>query len=356
MSIAFARRLFFFLILFASVLSGSAAVAGQDPLDLGSADSIMAVVSQPRLGIDHKATVEILFFNDAQAIAGASIGFTWNSNRFSLDSVVFSPQAKTAFSMFRYGFYKASRDSSNTHGLFQCSGGGMPSGAIAASAQPKTIAKYFFSISGWGGGESFCVDSAAFVNASFVTTSGAEYSINWRGVTCVNAGPDGDADGVGDAWDNCPGEPNPDQHDADHDGFGDVCDNCTDTDNDGFGNPGYPANTCSVDNCPTISNPGQEDEDSDGIGDACETGCCNGRVGDANGLGGDEPTIGDVSVIIDLLFISQLPTAVACVAEADVNQSGGPNPQVEDVSIGDVSMLIDYLFITGSSLGLPACF
>lgn len=38
------------------------------------------------------------------------------------------------------------------------------------------------------------------------------------------AGPDGDADGVADADDNCPSAPNPDQTDTDGDGAGDACD------------------------------------------------------------------------------------------------------------------------------------
>lgn len=81
--------------------------------------------------------------------------------------------------------------------------------------------------------------------------------------------------------------------------------------------------------------------------------CCQGRVGDVNGQGGDEPTIGDVSVLIDHLFISNPP--LQCYQEADVNQSGGPNPHPDDITIGDISVLIDYLFITGQSLGLPNC-
>ena len=82
-------------------------------------------------------------------------------------------------------------------------------------------------------------------------------------------------------------------------------------------------------------------------------GCCIGRVGDANNTGDDEPTIGDVSSLIDLLFISGIP--LECWAEGDINQSGGADPDRDDITIGDVSILIDYLFITGSSLGLPDC-
>ena len=61
---------------------------------------------------------------------------------------------------------------------------------------------------------------------------------------------DSDVDEVGDVCDNCPNISNPDQTDIDDDGVGDVCDECTDTDEDGYGNPGVPKNTCDEDNCP----------------------------------------------------------------------------------------------------------
>lgn len=153
------------------------------------------------------------------------------------------------------------------------------------------------------------------------------------GATEVCNGMDDDCDGTSDA----------EFGDSDADGWGEDCDNCW-----------------------AVSNPSQADTDGDcsGMlytsnpvcGDACSgSGCCVGRVGDANGLGGDEPTIGDVSVMIDALFISGNPAVIACLAEADTNQSGGSNPLSSDITIGDISILIDYLFITGPSLGLPNC-
>jgi hypothetical protein len=93
--------------------------------------------------------------------------------------------------------------------------------------------------------------------------------------------PDGDVDGVANANDNCATVANPGQQDADHDNVGDACDTCTDTDGDGFGNPGFPANTCPADNCPDVSNASQSDADHDGIGDACDT--CTDTDGDGFG-------------------------------------------------------------------------
>jgi sugar lactone lactonase YvrE len=70
--------------------------------------------------------------------------------------------------------------------------------------------------------------------------------------------------------DNCVSISNPDQADLDLDGAGDACDPCTDTDADGFGDPGFSTNTCLTDNCPTVSNPAQADSDQEGLGDACD--------------------------------------------------------------------------------------
>jgi len=128
-------------------------------------------------------------------------------------------------------------------------------------------------------------------------------------------------------------------------GAGPVGCDCTDSDGDGYGDPDEPGNLCPNDNCPYIANPDQSDSDEDGIGDVCD--CCLGRVGDVNGAGGDEPTISDISAAIDALFISGDCGVMLCLAEADVNQSGGVYPGCGDITISDIATLIDYLFITG---------
>jgi PKD repeat protein len=59
--------------------------------------------------------------------------------------------------------------------------------------------------------------------------------------------------------------------DLDLDGYCDGFDDCTDSDSDGFGNPGFAANSCATDNCPGTYNSGQSDLDSDGAGDICDS-------------------------------------------------------------------------------------
>jgi len=79
--------------------------------------------------------------------------------------------------------------------------------------------------------------------------------------------------------------------------------------------------------------------------------CCEGTVGNVDGLNGDEPTLADISALIDFLYISYTPPA--CMAEADANRSGGASPHRLDITIGDVATLIDHLYI--SRAPLPDC-
>lgn len=81
------------------------------------------------------------------------------------------------------------------------------------------------------------------------------------------------------------------------------------------------------------------------------TSCCVGRVGDANGTGGDEPTIGDINAMIDHLYIYLNP--LPCLSEADANQSGGLDPVEEDITILDIMVIVDHMFITEREL--PFC-
>jgi subtilisin family serine protease len=76
--------------------------------------------------------------------------------------------------------------------------------------------------------------------------------------------------------------------------------------------------------------------------------CCQTRVGNVLSPTGGEPSLVDVMGLIDFLYISgQSPP---CLAEADINQSGGTIPGPGDITISDIARLIDYLYI---SLNVP---
>ncbi len=150
---------------------------------------------------------------------------------------------------------------------------------------------------------------------------------------------DGDSDGVGDVCDNCPSLANPLQEDADLDGVGDICDTCTDTDGDGYGNPGFPANTCPDDNCPYAYNPGQEDSTGNGIGDACDVGCCQGPIrGNVDGDPADAVNVADIAYLVDYLFGGGFPPP--CLEEADCDGDGS-------INVADIICFVQYLFEGG---------
>ena len=85
-------------------------------------------------------------------------------------------------------------------------------------------------------------------------------------------------------------------------------------------------------------------------------GCCAERVGDVNGVDGDEPTLGDIMLLVSAKFIAgRCDGVIDCLEEGDVNQSGGATPDCDDITLGDIMILVDYLFITGPSARLPDC-
>ncbi|MCX6834657.1 MAG: hypothetical protein NTW07_05910, partial [candidate division Zixibacteria bacterium] len=79
-------------------------------------------------------------------------------------------------------------------------------------------------------------------------------------------------------------------------------------------------------------------------------GCCEGRVGDANGVGTypKEVTISDIQTLVTAKFIQgTCDGIVQCLSEGDVNQSGGANPTCGDITITDIQILVNHLFIAG---------
>lgn len=112
--------------------------------------------------------------------------------------------------------------------------------------------------------------------------------------------------------------PSVDSYDGDSDGLLDYCDNCTDSDGDGFGDAGYPTNTCTLDNCPLVFNPDQTDSDSDGVGDVCDVPACVADIAPP----GPPPGDGGVGVP-DLLAVINAWGPCPAPCAADLAPAGG---------------------------------
>ncbi|MEE9441437.1 MAG: DUF362 domain-containing protein [candidate division Zixibacteria bacterium] len=140
-----------------------------------------------------------------------------------------------------------------------------------------------------------------------------------------------DGDLVPEAYDNCPGLPNPEQLDNDEDGLGNLCDNCIDAPNPLQEDFDGDAVGDSCDNCIEVINPNQVDTDEDGVGDICDYIC-----GDANG--DFDVNVGDAVFIINHVFKGG--PAPEPIESGDANWDG-------DCNVGDAVYLINHVFKGG---------
>src|SRR5262249_18414837 len=144
---------------------------------------------------------------------------------------------------------------------------------------------------------------------------------------------DSDADGVGNACDDCPSVANPSQLDQDTDGFGDACDNC-----------------------PFDANEGQSDFDHDGEGDYCDTD--DGRIllwrldkqsvsWDEQGFDPWNVYFGDLAVLRATGVYTQAPGSNALAAR-NCGVSGMSTADLAVPSLGGVS----FALVTGVQSGV----
>ncbi len=268
------RMLSFFFILIIVIFSSTC------NLQAGPVGSISIDTVIGQMGVDTIA-VGLTTFKFRVSVSGSSenvLGFTSGFRIFSPDGATWgTPQGDTISGLQTYfdlllgiNYFSGDGSGADTIAFAGASmiNGGWPSGYdtipffITIHTDNNDIEK------------TICIDSSWFPPSNtwlWTGSSGSGYP-TWSGEKCyiVGATDDTDGDGIGDFVDNCISVYNPDQEDADLDMIGDSCDLCSDSDNDGYGNPGYPANTCPDDICPNDYNPDQDDSDSDDTGDSCD--------------------------------------------------------------------------------------
>ncbi len=168
-------------------LSSIATVAQQDPNDQGTADSAFMVISEA--DIHAPLAVEVYFFNDAQNVGSAAIGFSWDNPNLVLDSAVWSPEGLAAFSFLRIPFFRNDIDSSNVYQSFQLVGMRISGDGLAMSPDPKLICSYYFHYNTAGTvGDSVCITQDDFIPLDFVDLDNIEYAPVWRGDVCIGSG------------------------------------------------------------------------------------------------------------------------------------------------------------------------
>ncbi len=161
----------------------------QDPDDQGLADSLVLEITEYP---DATLAARLYAFNDVQSLGSMSSGFSWDNPNVHMDSMVWSPEAATAFDMMRFQYYRNSLDSTNIYRRFQSTGLRMLSTGIAPSMERKLIATYYFHVEEWTPGEHLCISYDNFVEMIFVDTEAPlnEYLPQWSGTECIDLNHD----------------------------------------------------------------------------------------------------------------------------------------------------------------------
>jgi len=161
-------KLLLFVVI-AVALFGTSAMAQQDPLDEGNADTVALVLTVDTTGLT--AELETWVYSD-ELLNGATFGMTWGDSpttHFTLDSAISTPAIDAGFDLGRF-FYEASDiNLTNTNQRYLFGGTALFSGGFAADAGARRLwATYYFTISQWDGwnADGILIDTLMFDGGS----------------------------------------------------------------------------------------------------------------------------------------------------------------------------------------------
>ena len=160
--------------------------------DMGVADSLKFVVSQPPLLVDslYKLQLDLYLFNDANVVNGLAVGFDWDNPNLKLDSVIFSEQVENSLNLLRVAFESNDIDTSNANQRFLFAGNRSLFPGLQASASQKLLASYYLSLSEWNASDSIVFDTLTFNEGTTykVISADGAYQPVWLGPLVIRNG------------------------------------------------------------------------------------------------------------------------------------------------------------------------
>jgi hypothetical protein len=167
------------ILVAAFTLLAVSAMAQQDPLDAGAADSlILSWVHTPDVENGDSLVIwELTSLSDV-LLGSLGSGFEWNTPNLVLDSAVIQLPF-TVFDFIRIVYYQGSVENSNINRRFLCTLGRIQGTGLAAGR--TTLAIYYGHVTSFEPSDMLEIDTASFSALSFVEGQAPEYAPRYSG-------------------------------------------------------------------------------------------------------------------------------------------------------------------------------
>jgi len=158
----------------------------QDPGDYGAADTVDLVFTVvPDVATSQfKLQADLWVFNDANALVGASVGFTWDNPNLVIDSAEMMPAIVSGFDGPKFLYDRDNIDSTNFYQRFQFIIAKIFGAGIPVSNSRQQWASYYFSLSQWNLTDSVIIDTLSWdagSELSFLGPGDENYKPYWTG-------------------------------------------------------------------------------------------------------------------------------------------------------------------------------